>query len=139
MNRAHRMLCIVQAYGQSVSCIIGISNVSSSFSLLLYCVNSTNICQKKKKKVQQSGFQDSQCKHKANYPPTQSYFLRNQIFLNTPMFAFLFIYFSLIATVVKSLLVKILSIEQDHQHRLGACQKSRISGPSSTYRVRICI
>ena len=37
------------------------------------------------------------------------------------MFAFLFIYFSVIATVVKSLLVKILSIEQDHQHRLGAC------------------
>lgn len=133
------MLLIVQAYGQPVGCIIGICNVSSSCSLSLYCVNSTNTC-KKKKKVQQSGFKDPQHKNKTSFfLLCRVSFLRNQILLNIPLSALLLIYFSLIARVVQSSLVKILSTDQDHHHDPEDCQKCRLSGPSYAYRNRICI
>ena len=57
-----------------MSCIIGISRVSSSFSLLLCCVNPTSAKKKKKKKkiVQQLKSKDPSAKIKDNVSPMQS-------------------------------------------------------------------
>ena len=54
-----------------MSCIIGISRVSSSFSLLLCCVNPTS-AKKKKKIVQQLKSKDPSAKIKDNVSPMQS-------------------------------------------------------------------
>lgn len=136
------MLLIVQAYGQPVSCIIGISNVFSSFSLSLHCVNSTNICQKKKKCNSLASKILNTHKNKTSFfLLCRVSFLKKLVLLNIPLSALLFIYFSLITRIVQSSLVKILSIDQDHHHHhhLENCQKCRISGQSYAYRIRICI